>query len=184
MQKLPLTANIITFFSFLLALAAIPFLFINLKPIFILLMIFSYTFDNIDGIWARMKNQTSEFGTFFDPFLDKAKDFVADLAFIIFYLSSISAYAQDSKIILLAVSTYFMLKGLFYMARDCSFKKQGFSTLENRKVELLRYGGAEKFMIVYPLLAYSFPLFAVYIIGYFFLYLSGILLNIYKIKKL
>lgn len=184
MQGLPLTANAITFFSFLLALAAIPFLFLNLKLLFIIFMFLSYTFDNVDGIWARLKKQTSEFGGFFDPFLDKAKDSFIDLAFIFLYLNNISIYINDIKLVLLVAAIYFILKGLFYMVRDYSFEKQGYSTLENRKIGLIRYGGAEKYIIVYSLLAFSFPFFVVYIMGYFFLYLFGILTNIYKIKKL
>lgn len=183
MQRLPLTATMFNFVSLFFALAAIPLLFSNLKIIFILCMFLSYTFDNVDGIWARLKEQTSEFGSFFDPFLDKAKDSFIDLALIVFYLPKINSLITNQASLLAAASLYFILKGLFYMIRDYSFKKQGFSTLENRKIGLLRYGGAEKFIIVYPLLAFSFELFAIYIIGYFSIYLSGILINIIKIKN-
>jgi len=183
MQGLPLTATMFNIVSLLFSLFAIPLLFIDLKIVFILFMFLSYTFDNVDGIWARLKRKTSDFGGFFDPFLDKVKDSLIDLAFIFLYLNNISAYIADSRLILLAVAIYFIIKGLFYMARDQAFNKQGYSTLENRKIGLLRYGGAEKYIIVYSLLAFSFPLFAVYIIGYAILYFTGIFIYVNKISK-
>ena len=177
-QNLPLQANAITFFSFLLVLAAIPFLFFDHRIIFIVLLILSYTFDNVDGIWARFKKQTSEFGGFFDPFLDKAKDYLIDLSFILYYLNSLSNYSTDFKLALTAISLYFIFKGLFYAARDHNLSKT--ATAEKRKIKLLRYGGAEKFIIIYPLLSFSFPFFIIYILGYFSLYFVGIFTNLYK----
>ena len=100
-QNLPLTANTISIFSFLLALLAILFLFLNLKLIFILLLVLSYTFDNIDGTWARLKKQTSVFGGFFDTFLDEAKVYLIDLTLIVFYFDNIKKYIPKFKLILI-----------------------------------------------------------------------------------
>lgn len=179
-QNLPLTANMITSFSFFLVLLAIPFLFINLKLIFVLFLILSYTLDNVDGIWARLKNQTSKFGHFFDGFLDKAKDYLIDLSFIIFYFNDINNYIADSKLILIIISLYFICKGLFYMMRDRNIAISIPNNLKKRKIKLLQYGGAEKFIIIYTLLSFNFGFFAVYIIGFLFLYFTSIIRGLHK----
>jgi len=180
-QSLPLTANIITLFSFLFVLvASFSLLIFDSKILFILFLITAYTFDNVDGIWARLKNQTSEFGRFFDLFLDKAKDYLVDLSFIIFYFNNISSYIADQKLILIAILLYFICKGLFYIVRDSSLFKPIPINSEKGKIGLLCYGGAEKFMIVYTLSSFSFSFFAVYIIGYLFLYSTGIFTGLHK----
>lgn len=180
LQGLPLTANKITFFSFFLVLIAAPLLFINFKILFILFLFFSYTCDNIDGIWARLKKQTSEFGKFFDPFMDKVKDFVIDLSFFIFYYSNLTEHITSSKVLLLLISFYFICKGLFYITRDYEPLKNSIIT-EKRTIGLLRYGEAEKILIVCPARVFSFTFFIFYTTGYCLVYFIGIFTNLYKI---
>jgi len=180
LQDLPLTANKITFFSFFLVLIAMPILFINFKILFILFLFFSYTCDNMDGIWARLKKQTSEFGKFLDPFMDKVKDFIIDLSFFIFYYNNLTEHISSSKLILLFISFYFICKGLFYITRDCESLENPIIP-EKRTIGLLRYGEAEKFFIIFPARVFSFAFFVFYAIGYCFIYLIGIFVNLYKI---
>jgi len=176
LQNLPLTANLITSFSFFLVLLGILFLFLDFKLLFIIFLILSYTFDNVDGIWARLKKQTSEFGKFLDLFLDKVKDFLIDLTFIIYYYYAVQEYVTNPRILIISVSLYLICKALFYMARDFNPRPN----TKKDKIKILAYGGAEKFIIVYTLLTFSFGFFLVYIIGYFFLYFINIFIRLHK----
>jgi phosphatidylglycerophosphate synthase len=183
-QGMPMTANFITLLSFIFVLIAIYFLLIfDARILFICFLLISYTLDNVDGIWARLKNQTSNFGKFFDPFLDKIKDYLIDLSFVIFYFDYIFDRVGDFRLMLIIISLYFILKGLYYMVRDVNLSKIEKIIISSEKIksELFRYGGAEKFIITYPLLFIHFYVFVTYIIGHLLIYFIGVFINLYKI---
>jgi phosphatidylglycerophosphate synthase len=181
-QNLPITANQVTIFTFVLVFLAILFLLIlNSKIVFILLLIASYIFDSVDGLWSRVKNQTSTFGDFFDRYIDFIKDYLIDLCFIIYYLDNLSEIISDSKLLLTIISLYFIFKGLFYLIRDFKNQIQPRVFTSCTGMKLFHYGGAEKFTLVYPLVIFSYTLFLIYITGYFFLYFFNILVYLKKI---
>lgn len=71
-----ITPNAISFFSLILAIAAsCCFAFFNYPLIIIgvILLHLVYTFDMLDGQYARFKGLSSKFGQWFDPFIDTIK---------------------------------------------------------------------------------------------------------------
>jgi phosphatidylglycerophosphate synthase len=182
---LSVTPNFITIFSLFSVFAAIPFLFQGNKILFFILMFISYTLDNIDGTWARIKNQTSDFGKFLDRFLDEIKDFILDLSFFIFYFERINQLIEEKKLLLSIIVLYFIFKCLFYIVRDYR-DNSVFSFLNNKrstKISFLSYGCAEKYLIVFPLMS-IFPLiFILYTLIYLPLYFINILIFVFKIKN-
>ncbi len=170
-QGLPLTANIITLISFLFVLIASLFLLVfDNRIVFILFLIVAYTFDNADGIWARLKNQTSEFGGFFDGFMDSVKYFAIDLTLIIFYFDKIRGYIRDPKVLVLFFSLYFIFRGLFYL----SYFQKNIST-ENKRLKIFAPANpAERYIIVFPLVLLRAEFFILYIIGFFLMYIVSI----------
>ncbi len=182
LQNLPVSANLISSFSFFLVLlAALSLLVFKMKILFILFLMIAYTFDNVDGIWARVKNQTSEFGKFYDGFLDSAKLFVVDITFILFYFQKIHYYINDTKILVLFVSTYFILWNLYslsYIESNLSSKTSG------KAFNLTSFtNGAARFIIIFPLVIYFEKLMIFYFLASFGMFLfkvTGFLVKRYN----
>ena len=170
-QGLPLTANMITLISFLFVLIASLFLLVfDNRILFILFLIVAYTFDNVDGIWARLKNQTSEFGEFFDGFMDSVKYFAIDLTLIIFYFDKIQEHIRDPKVLVSFFSLYFILRGLFYLSY---FRKKPSTEKKGLKIFALA-NPAERYFVIFPLVLLKKEFFILYIVGFFLLYIVSI----------
>ena len=88
------TPNAISFFSLILAVAASCFFAFSSYPIIIIgviLLHLVYTFDMLDGQYARYKGLSSKFGQWFDPFIDIIK------AAFIYLALSYGAYAINGN---------------------------------------------------------------------------------------
>ncbi len=118
-QQVPIHANVITLTSLIPVIAAVYVLiFFKSHILFAFLLFLSYLIDCIDGIWSRLKNQQSAFGTFFDPLLDEVKDLLIDIGFIVFFYDTMHIYIADSRILLGILLLYLMVKSLYYIVRD------------------------------------------------------------------
>jgi len=145
LQRLPLNPNLLTFFSFSFFLISLLFLFYNLKILFAVMLFLSYTFDNIDGIWARLHNQTSIMGAWLDSTFDRIKD-----AFIFIIL--IFVFDGILKIIFILCIFFYLLflnltlNSKTYLNLD-SFKKN------KSEKNFLSYGPAELYLIFFLIIA-------------------------------
>ncbi|BFT94817.1 hypothetical protein MNSC_08250 [Minisyncoccus archaeophilus] len=187
LQNYSLTANHFTLFSFFLSLLAIFFLLFLSSPIlFILFLLLSFIFDNVDGIWARVKNQGSVFGAFLDPYIDKTKEYLVDFSFILFYYNELIAII-DFKSLFYIVIFYFIIKGLFYIIRDTDLFNDIYKVVRqaqyHKKGFSLTSGPLEKIIFVYPFILYSVLFLIIYFIGYLFLYILNIILILMKFSK-
>jgi phosphatidylglycerophosphate synthase len=70
LARTPLSANQVTALSLVLGLGAVWGAAENRPVLAALLLVAAYVLDNCDGEIARLKNQTSAFGRFFDSFVD------------------------------------------------------------------------------------------------------------------
>ena len=75
LYKIGITPNLISSFSFFLLLTSIAFLYFKEDSvgifIFFVLSLLSYSLDCVDGVLARITNKLSDFGGFYDLFLDR-----------------------------------------------------------------------------------------------------------------
>ncbi|MEW5896582.1 MAG: CDP-alcohol phosphatidyltransferase family protein [Nanoarchaeota archaeon] len=125
--KLGISANLLTFLSFISGLLAVYFLFDN-YVFFVIFALFHLLFDSIDGVVARL-SKTSKFGEYFDWVSDqlvtfsalvKTGWFIGDfyayivagifaLAFIIFLWSKFKApmyFIRLTMLIILSIVTF------------------------------------------------------------------------------
>lgn len=176
-QKLNITANQITLTSLTVFIFGLYGLVKGNPWLFSLCTIISFTLDNMDGMWARLKKQQSDFGGFLDEFCDTIKEYAVDGAMFLFYYLHILYYVKDIKLFLTLIFAYFMLKSVFYIYSD----KKSVRAWFNNKIRIITYSPAERHMIILPLVVFSFKLFAVYYL--FVLVAYGIaVLNIIKTK--
>lgn len=179
MQSLPLNANFLTIVSFIFALLAIVvLLLLKQNLLFIVLLVVAYTFDNIDGIWARLKKQSSKFGAFLDPYLDKVKEYLVDLSFIVFYFQSIIDFIEIELVFIFFI-LYFIFKSLVYISRDFN----AINEKTKNPLKVLTYGPIEKILFVYSLVVFSFDFFCFYFVGHFILYFFYIFIALRSIAK-
>jgi len=86
LYKIGIAPNLISSFSFFLLLSSIAFLYFNEDSagifIFFVLSLLSYSLDCVDGVLARITNKSSDFGGFYDLFLDRLGEAV--LYYILF----------------------------------------------------------------------------------------------------
>jgi phosphatidylglycerophosphate synthase len=159
-----------------LVLTAVVFLFFNLKFLFILFTILAYTFDNVDGIWARLKKQTSKFGGFFDGFMDSIKYFTIDIGLIILYFDKIQNYVGNQLIIVLFFSLFFALRefyALSFFQVDEPNKKE--------KMKLFDFtSGATRYFIIFPLVILVNELIIFYFLASFLMFLFKVLSFVLK----
>jgi len=80
LYKLGVTPNLISTLSFLFLLISISSLFfvegVFGVVIFFILSLLSYSLDCVDGVLARITNQSSDFGGFYDLFLDRLGEII------------------------------------------------------------------------------------------------------------
>ena len=144
-QNWPITANMFTLASLLFGLSSLLFLFLW-QTIwgFTLSLWLSFALDTADGMWARAKKQASPFGKWFDAYSDYVKDFVIDLGLLWnFVLSEDEGY--------LLVMLFLVIKALFYLLRS-GFKSQ-LRDEQVRNIPLLAFAPAEKYLILWPIVA-------------------------------
>jgi len=107
--KLKLTANHLTFFSFLFGLLAAYFLFQN-HTLFIIFIILHLLIDGLDGVLARLTKPTL-FGNYFDHLTDQV------IAFLL--LLRIYFYLNDYYVII--VLSLFVLTYLIYFLSKMTY---------------------------------------------------------------
>jgi phosphatidylglycerophosphate synthase len=171
-QRFPLTANQISVMSLIVAIAgSIGIVVFNSALIFIIGVALAYTLDNVDGIWARVKKQTSFFGEFLDQYLDHVKEYLFEIAIMIYYIKNLNPYAP----IYLFFICYFSIKGLYYLSVGVN-KKQ----LKKKvgKLKVIVFGSTEKYLIVFPLIIYVKFLIGLYFLMVFLAYVLLIYKNV------
>ncbi len=175
LQGFPLTPNGFTVISLLLVAGGVTALVVFGNWILcIVLLWLSFNFDQVDGIWARIKNQGSKFGAFFDPYTDEIKDHLIDLGFILYYFSRLQELMLNLLLLVFLMALLFILKASYYAARNTEPSWVDLQT-DLRKVRKFSYGGAEKYMFVYPLLALSYHFFVFYLGVHLVLYFLKII---------
>lgn len=179
-QDLPIHANQITTASFIFVILAITLLLIfNNAALFILSLFVSFTLDNMDGIWARIKGQASSFGKFYDHYLDMIKDCLIDTSLIIYFNRLVVMLVSKQELFLILSFIYIISKTMYWVIRDYTTKK----LRNNKDMTAFTLGGAEKYIILYPLCSLFYPFFLVFISSYFLLYVTNITtLLIQKLK--
>ena len=106
LQKLGITANHLTLFSFLLGLAAVWFLFDN-HFYFVLFGLLHLCFDSLDGVLARATKATA-FGTSFDTLSD-------NVLVILLLVKSHAVF--DNNVYALAAVLYALMLTLYFFSR-------------------------------------------------------------------
>jgi CDP-diacylglycerol--glycerol-3-phosphate 3-phosphatidyltransferase len=86
LAALGLTPNMATFLGFLFSCATAVVLALGNLRIGALMILFSGAFDMVDGALARVRNQKTTFGAFFDSTLDRYSEAVVLLGLIVFAL--------------------------------------------------------------------------------------------------
>ncbi|MFH1046884.1 MAG: CDP-alcohol phosphatidyltransferase family protein [Patescibacteria group bacterium] len=178
LQGLPLTPNIITVISFALVISGVVALAVFNQPLAAIpLLWLSFNFDQVDGIWARIKGQQSAFGVFFDPYTDEIKDHLVDLGFILFYFSRLQLLLTNLRLLVFLMALLLIMKASYYAIRNSEPRHTDY-TIDLSRLRFFTYGGAEKFMFVYPLLALSFYFFVFYIGLHLIIYIWHIWLTL------
>lgn len=170
-QDLPLTPNLISLISLISAILAVIGLAVLKSPfIFIIGISLSFIFDDMDGIWARAKNQTSFFGAFIDEYFDYVKEFLFEIGIVIYFVHIYGFYFLPFSFYV----CYFSIKGLYYLILDqqVQIKKR------QEKWTIVKIGPAEKYLIVMPIIVYFNYLIPIYFLGIFILYIFYIALTI------
>lgn len=104
--KLKITANRMTFFSFIFGLISMYFLFQN-HPLFILFAALHLLADGLDGVLARLTKPTA-FGKYFDYFTDRS---ISLLILVKIYL-----YLQDYYVILV-IFLFVLMQSIYALSR-------------------------------------------------------------------
>jgi phosphatidylglycerophosphate synthase len=138
-----LTPNLITLISFLFFLFSLPCLLVHLPFLFIFFIFAAYTFDNVDGIWARYYGQTSVFGAWLDSTLDRLKDIT------IFTILLLSA---DGPLRLVAAGTiFFYLSYLILLLQERTYfflPVEENKSATSKKLRIIAFGPAEFYVLV------------------------------------
>jgi CDP-diacylglycerol--glycerol-3-phosphate 3-phosphatidyltransferase len=88
LAALGLTPNMATFLGFLFSCVTAVVLAMGNLRIGALMVLFSGAFDMVDGALARVRNQKTTFGAFFDSTLDRYSEAVVLLGLIVFALNA------------------------------------------------------------------------------------------------
>ncbi len=132
------TPNGLTFFSFFLGLLAAFFFSRGEYFYFVLggiLIQLSSIVDSADGMLARAKNMSSEYGAYLDLLLDRITDFCLIVAI------AVGIYSDSSKVNLfiiglLTAGLYMLQVNLFYLLKSFTQKKETGETGEARALML------------------------------------------------
>lgn len=174
LQRFDFSPNNLTFCSLLSGLCGSFFLiFYNSRILFIIFFIFASIFDNMDGIWARIKNKGSEFGKWFDLRVDMTNEFLYSISIIIFYF-----YFFQTKGWFIFLLFFIFLKAIYYLTR-----REG-KLGERPKYRIFNpFCPVDKFVIVLPILLIHQYIFVSFLVLYFMLYFYGTIKNIVNAKK-
>jgi phosphatidylglycerophosphate synthase len=116
LASLNVNPNLITTVSFLLTIIGGILLFVDFgsyKIISIILIAFGFIFDMSDGEVARLTNKQSDFGGFYDPFLDRVIDMMLPLLIGIGFFLNLN---DKGELILILVILYAAIRSsLFYL---------------------------------------------------------------------
>lgn len=181
-HRLPLTPNLITILSFASVILGIVSLCAGNPIGFAIFLPVSYTLDNADGIWARTLGPLSSKGKFLDMYTDYVKDFIVEMSLFIYFYSELFALVGNARYIAMGFSAYLIVKSLFLlMYRENIEEVRRFQT---QKIRLITYTPAEKYIIVWPLAVFFFPLYLTHLLILFLAYmLFTALLFIKKMAK-
>ena len=168
-QRLPLTPNLITTISLVSVMLGIVFLFTGYPIGFALLLPLSYTLDNADGIWARTLGPSSSKGKFLDMYTDYLKDFLVEIFFFTHYYTNLFEAIGNAKIIAIGFGTYLTVKSLFLLMYRESMETV--RTFQTQKIRVITYTPAEKYIVVWPLAAFFFPVYLVHLFIIFSAYI-------------
>ncbi|MFX1347891.1 MAG: CDP-alcohol phosphatidyltransferase family protein [Promethearchaeota archaeon] len=173
--KIGVTPNLATIF--MLCFAILSFIWISIFKNLLIFSIFVFTtgiMDGCDGTIARLKNQISKFGGFFDSVMDRISEFIIFLCLIIFNWNYYLWGFFDMKIILLI--SYFVSFMISYCrARAEVFFKGDFDIGLMARSERLFY------LFITMLLAYFYGFTAEFL----FIYMCLVTLTyIYRAKKI
>lgn len=178
--NLKITPNQITFFSFLIVCFFAVSLYYNQFIISALLINIYLILDNMDGIWARYKKKTSDFGAIFDPLIDRYN------SIIIFFSLGLYAYLNFNNIIFLVLPgvlftlSHIPLEFKYYLEKYKvkNIKLDGKKSLPSKIVFEIFAG--DKFFIILPLILLLYP----YEISFLALFAFEILKRILWVVKL
>ena len=87
-SKLGVGPNLLTFFGFLITILSAFYLAQGNFFYAGIVIIFSGIFDMLDGRLARITNNVTKFGAFFDSVLDRYSDMILFLALMIYYIKN------------------------------------------------------------------------------------------------
>ena len=87
-SKLGVGPNLLTFFGFLITILSAIYLAQGNFFYAGIVIIFSGIFDMLDGRLARITNNVTRFGAFFDSVLDRYSDMILFLALMIYYIKN------------------------------------------------------------------------------------------------
>lgn len=170
-QGLPLTPNFISLMSLIIVILAVVGLAVFKSPLIFIMGIFlSFIFDDMDGIWARAKNQTSPFGAFLDGYFDYVKDYLFEIGIVIYFVHIYGFYFLPFFFYI----CYFSIKGLYYLILD----QQEQAKKRQKKWTITKIGPAEKYIIVMPVIVFLNYLIGLYFLATFTVYLLGIFVNV------
>lgn len=171
LQGLPLTPNAFTSFSLLLVAAGVlSLVLLDSRVLFIALSMIGFVFDQIDGTWARLKGQSSEFGKFYDGLVDTVKFFIVDLGFILFYFERIEVFSPDPRATVAFFAAYFCVRELYGLS---AFRLRE-PTMGKRPMPIGLTGSAARYLVIFPAVALIEELLIPYFLASFAMHLVKI----------
>jgi len=147
----------------------IVFLFTGYPIGFAILLPLSYTLDNADGIWARTLGLASSKGKFFDMYTDYLKDFLVEIFLFIHYYPNLFKTIGNAEAVAIGFGTYLVVKSLFLLMYRESMETV--RTFQTQKIRMITYTPAEKYIVVWPLAAFFFPVYLAHLFIIFLAYL-------------
>jgi hypothetical protein len=105
LYKLGFTPNMVTIFSSICTLSTIYFLYTGEKFLAILVYLFGYTLDCVDGRMARKYSLTSDIGIALDPVSDN----ITNLILLVFILFNYTISSENITMIIIAISMTYLL---------------------------------------------------------------------------
>lgn len=182
-----LSPNLITGVSFFLFLISVPLLFLKLDYLFVVFIFLAYTFDNVDGIWARFHNQTSLFGAWFDSTLDRIKDIIILIAFVFMFKGLLN--------VIVIMSIFFYLVYLILVLHSkvyLNLESPKDNNFYKKKFRIISFGPAEFYLLISVIVIFpdKFKIIPLIILSIYFLLMMTIALfrsikniNTLKIKE-
>ena len=183
-QDKKISPNTITTFSFLIAMFSCAVLiFTDQKLLFAFLLFVSYTLDNVDGIWARFKNLTSEFGGFLDGVSDRAKENIIFITLSLKYFLLTSNY--EIFIVLITLLFFYSMIYTIDLAHVLFFKIEKIVPQDSKIRKYFKYSAAEIYLFISIIVLSNEIYLGLIIFSLLFLVQSivSFLMVFYKVKK-